>query len=647
MLADESERRAGLPLGAGRRRWTRRSRTEVLWRTLTSLVAAGVVVAYALPGGAYDIVVRQEYGLVVWGAVAVGLAVGLLPRARPSRAVLIVLGALLAYTAWVALSLAWTESAERTTAEVARGLDYLGLCMLVALTVDRHLWRPALAGIATGAIVVCGLSVGSRLFPTAFPPNAVGITFQTDRLSYPFGYWNAVAAWGAMTIAIGLAWGANDGSRLRRAVFLGGVPLAATMTYLSYSRAGVAGAGLAGVAVLVVSRHRWTVLIECLIAGVGVALTIVTIRANPEVAHGTGTRGAGAVFAVLVFACALSAISGWGTARLGTDRLRIPKRWLRPLALGCGVVALLVAAAFGPHLVSRAWHEFRNPTLPSAASNPTQRLTTLSGTRYNLWAVALDAFEAHPLTGTGAGTYEFVWNRHQRDPEFVLNAHSIWFETMAELGVPGLIAMLAFVGTGVALLILVRRRSLRRTSAAASTAALAAFMVFVLHASVDWMWQSTAITILALGGLMSAGSRLSKDRPVVRWWLRGALAALAVAAAAVQVPGLVSTLEIRRSQTAESQGQAAEALAWARAAVSAEPWAASPYDQEALVLESAGHLAAAATDLRRAIANEPTNYVHWLLLSRVETERGMLAQASGDYVHAHSLRTMGAVFKQP
>src|SRR5580692_10859565 len=101
MLADESERRAGLPLGAGRRRWTRRSRTEVLWRTLTSLVAAGVVVAYALPGGAYDIVVRQEYGLVVWGAVAVGLAVGLLPRARPSRAVLIVLGALLAYTAWV------------------------------------------------------------------------------------------------------------------------------------------------------------------------------------------------------------------------------------------------------------------------------------------------------------------------------------------------------------------------------------------------------------------------------------------------------------------------------------------------------------------------------------------------------------------
>src|SRR5437764_5340016 len=28
--------------------------------------AAGLVLAYALPGGAYDIVVRQEYGIAVW-----------------------------------------------------------------------------------------------------------------------------------------------------------------------------------------------------------------------------------------------------------------------------------------------------------------------------------------------------------------------------------------------------------------------------------------------------------------------------------------------------------------------------------------------------------------------------------------------------
>jgi cytochrome c-type biogenesis protein CcmH/NrfG len=308
---------------------------------------------------------------------------------------------------------------------------------------------------------------------------------------------------------------------------------------------------------------------------------------------------------------------------------------------------VLAGAAFAPLLVSKAWHEFRHPAPPPAGSNPTQRLTTLSGTRYNLWDVALHAFTAHPLTGTGAGTYSLWWNRHARDSESVQNAHSIWFETMAELGAPGLLLILVFFVGAIVVVILVRRLANRRTSAAASTAAAAALIVFVLHASVDWMWQSTAITILALAGVMAAGSRLSAGKLSFGWLPRGVLVLLAVLSAMVQIPGLVSTLEVRRSQSAERHGNGALALAWARAAVSAESWAASPYDQEGLVLESAGRLSRAATELRRAARNEPLNFVHWLLLSRVETEQGRLAQASRDYAHARSLSPKGAVFSSP
>jgi cytochrome c-type biogenesis protein CcmH/NrfG len=158
------------------------------------------------------------------------------------------------------------------------------------------------------------------------------------------------------------------------------------------------------------------------------------------------------------------------------------------------------------------------------------------------------------------------------------------------------------------------------------------------------MWQSTAVTILALGGLVAGASKLSEGRIRHRWWLRGGVALIAAAAAIVQIPGVLSTRAVRRSQAAEQRGDTPLALAWADSAVSDEPWSATPYEQRGLVLESTGKLAAAARDLRHAIANEPTNYTHWLILSRIETEQGHLGQAARDYEQAHKLRTMGQVF---
>ena len=78
--------------------------------------------------------------------------------------------------------------------------------------------------------------------------------------------------------------------------------------------------------------------------------------------------------------------------------------------------------------------------------------------------------------------------------------------------------------------------------------------------------------------------------------------------------------------------------------MSAEPWAASPYEQRGLILESAGRLGPAGRDLSRAISREPGNFVHWLLLSRIETERGDLVAATRDYDHARQLRPKALVF---
>src|SRR5205085_1474976 len=58
--------------------------------------------------------------------------------------------------------------------------------------------------------------------------------------------------------------------------------------------------------------------------------------------------------------------------------------------------------------------------------------------RYQYWEVALHAFHAHPWNGIGPGMFEFYWAQHNNLAEYVQNAHSLWLETLAELGIPGL-----------------------------------------------------------------------------------------------------------------------------------------------------------------------------------------------------------------
>jgi hypothetical protein len=603
----------------------------------------GLVLLYALRGGSYDIVVFEEYGLVIWWTLALGIAFGVLPRARPSRVVLLLLGALLAYAAWTALSLTWTASAERTTVEIARTLDYLGLVAIIALAVDRETWRSAAAGLGLGALIVCLLAVGSRLFPGAFPVDYVNKGLDISRLSYPFGYWNAVGAWGAMSAALGLIWSAHDGSAWRRSVALGLVPAAVLATYMSYSRAGVAALGLAAILALALSRNRPTALLHVLIAAAGSAIAILAVRGEPAIADGTGTRGAGVVVAMLLLAVVICAGVAFATLKLRSDTWSVPRSLSRPLLIVLALAVLVSGAAFGPRLASDGWHSFTRISVV-VPTNPSQRLLSLSGTRYLVWKSALHAFDQNPFTGTGAGTFELWWNQHATTYESLQDAHSLWLQNLAELGAPGLLLIVLLAVAAVATGIVVRRRTRRRASAGISAAFLGAFIVFLANASVDWMWESTAVTVLALAGIAVISGRLSTPKPRLAPPVRGGLTLLALGAALLQLPGLLSTIDIRNSQAAERAGNGAAALADANDAVSAEPWAASSYDQRGTVLESAGELSAAASNLRTAIAHEPTEYTHWLLLARVQAERGDLTAAVSDYNTARRLRPRGYAF---
>ena len=63
--------------------------------------------------------------------------------------------------------------------------------------------------------------------------------------------------------------------------------------------------------------------------------------------------------------------------------------------------------------------------------------------RVERWNVALDAFDADRFTGNGAGTYRLVWERDRPNDENTNDAHSLYLETLGELGLVGAVLLLS------------------------------------------------------------------------------------------------------------------------------------------------------------------------------------------------------------
>jgi tetratricopeptide (TPR) repeat protein len=222
-------------------------------------------------------------------------------------------------------------------------------------------------------------------------------------------------------------------------------------------------------------------------------------------------------------------------------------------------------------------------------------------------------------------------------------------QTLGELGIVGLALLAGFllvnlVGGGRAAL---TAQPGRRTQLAA---ALAGFAAFCLIAGVDWIWQLPVapIVLLLLGSALTGGagtgSRSGEGRLPVPLRLGFALVALA-AIVAIAIP-LAGTSLLRQSEADAREGRLDSALEAAVSAQDVQPGAAAPRLQQALVLEEQGRLAAAEAAARAAAEREETNWRNWLVLSRIEAQRGRAAAAVRDYRRAKSLNPYFSLFSE-
>ena len=131
-------------------------------------------------------------------------------------------------------------------------------------------------------------------------------------------------------------------------------------------------------------------------------------------------------------------------------RLKLPLAAKAGIALAAIAVLAVGVAAFDP--VDK-FETFKKPSGPDVGlvEGDFTRSHLISSTgsgRWQLWTSAVDEWETKPVFGRGAGSYQSWWMEHASLPLFVRDAHSLWLETLAELGLVGLLLLVIAIGTG-------------------------------------------------------------------------------------------------------------------------------------------------------------------------------------------------------
>jgi O-antigen ligase/polysaccharide polymerase Wzy-like membrane protein len=611
---------------------------ETLWALAPArgrLAAAGpgvvtfaIVAGLCAANGGYD---APSWG---WGAalLATVALTGLLVRQRVtvSRAEAVTLAAFGGLTLCMLASTAWSSDPAAGVLAAERGLVYVAGLAALAFTARRG----SAAAILAGALAAAAATVMNGLLGIILPSTVAthGVA-QTGRLAAPIGYWNGLGIIAAVGLLLALGLATRSGSATGRAAALAPMPALAVGLYLTFSRGGWLALG-AGLAVLfAVDPRRWRlaavtaaclpwVAADVLLAARSPALTHIASPIGPSTAQ--GHRLGLALLATIpglavcgLLACAME--GRWTPSRVATWSARTAVAALAAAALIAPVAVYGSPAGVADHLTAAF-----NASAPGgfkahpghAGRSLNARLFSLSGDgRAELWRAAWSDARAHPALGSGAGTYEAWWLAHRPGTLKVRNAHSTYLETLAELGPMGLVLLLMAVGAP--LLAAVRNRR-----APLAPVAGAAFASFCLHAAVDWDFQLTGVTLLALA---CAAAAMAEARPAgaraLRPGIRWAAAGAAVAVAVIALAGMRGNLALARSADASAARAWPAAASEARTAHTWQPWSDQPW----LALGEAdlgwGHFRAAASDFRHAVRRTPDDWQGWFGLARATTGR--------------------------
>jgi O-Antigen ligase len=633
------------------------------------LGSALLIVYLALKAGGYDAIPRDQVGIIVAWGLLLGVAIGAMSLEHigiPARVVLFVF---IGLTVWTALALGWTQSAERTMTELARTLTYLAVFAL-ALAVQRgRRWRALLYGVTTGIAVVSLLAVLSRLHPQWFPPNELGRVLPgieiERRLAYPLNYSSALGSFAAMALPLLLATSSSARTIAGQVIAAAAFPIAGLAFYLSSSGTAtlVVVAGL--VVFFLLAPDRVPKLATLAVGAAGTVILGYAVDQRHALDRGLVTpelKSQGSeVLLILIFVCIAVGLCQLGISLAVRHGRRPPWMLISPRAAAVATITFLIiavpiaAAAGGAREAKDRWNNFKNPAGagPADQSRSSAILNTSGSGRYQFWQSAVDAYKTEEFHGIGPGTFEFWWAQHATfTGAFVRDAHSLYVETAAELGIVGfiLVTLLVLAIIGIGSVRAMRAPPALRLGLAGATAGCVAFAV---AAGVDYMWEIGVMPVsffmlaaVAVDAerspLPTTATRRELRRREIGWWV-GTLVASAAAIVVIYLPYKGSS-DVRASEQDVAKGRLDAALSEARSAADIQPYAATPRLQEALVLERQGEFDEAAAAAQQATQKESTNWRTFFVLSRIEAERGRARASLAAYERAKQLNPHSGVF---
>jgi hypothetical protein len=463
----------------------RQMRRRVLAVAATALIGLPTVLAF-LSGGFFD-KPRIAAGVAVWVIVALVavLAPHPLPASVPGR--LAVLGLLL-LCAWSAVSIAWAPLGGRAVDDVQRLLLYVGFLVAAAALLRgpamRRLVEP---GIVLGAFAVVGYGLSERVLPQLIELDSSATA--VGRLEQPLTYWNAVGVVAAvgMVLAVRIAGDPSRAALLRAAAAFAGVPLGLGV-YLTYARGALAALAV-GLVVLFALAPAGRAQGRAIVT-IGAAAGLAALVANglPTV-KSLSARDAGDGIQMLVALVLLAGAAAVIAPRAARIRLRTPMLpGSRPaIVLGISVL-LLVIGGLGVAAVEGK----PEGTSPLPGANPA-RLGSIDTNRYRYWEEAGSTFAEHPIAGLGSGGFLVEWMQVRNRGDASGDAHSLYLETAAELGLIGVAFLLMFlVGAAGAAV------RLYRIDPGGATGLVAALAAWAFHAGLDWDWEMPGVTLPAL-----------------------------------------------------------------------------------------------------------------------------------------------------
>jgi hypothetical protein len=472
-------------------------------------VFKGLVMLALLAATAYGMLDAGLYRDELWLPVAAGilalLFVTLFVRGfywdLPTVGILLV-GLLAALVAVKGLSMVWTISETETIKETLRSSMYLAafLMALAALTSGRQVGSLIDASVFMVA-AVAGYGLLQKMSPIEYPVRSLDGVRMDSTLQYS----NTTAVILAMGVVLALA---RMGTL--RSFALRGLYAAITLSffialYLTVSRGGIGSLGIGLIVLFVITSGRLRMLADLLLLSLPGAWLWWQMQSLPgllgtgvlrqqKIADGTLFRND--LILALIVAFVLQAAYTILMSRY--ELSPVLRRRLGILVVAGGVLAVILGTFVvvdgygGP---GQAYSTLLGDA--KETGNAGQRLASLDiSSRGDYWRVALAAWKERPLTGTGAGTFQYTWLEDRPGLKGVKQVHNVYLEQGTETGLFAFLALLGFV----AVLVSYTGRAAWRSGPQGERRLLlaglgSALMVYLVSSAFEWHWYLPASTL--------------------------------------------------------------------------------------------------------------------------------------------------------